>query len=517
MRGAAGTMLASATLLTLSPSLFAAPQSGTTAVTTVPDGTAYWAVVTGTAVNVRSGPSAQSAYAFGKLKQGDLVRVLKEEYGWARVQTEGNAFGDVFAFVPADRRVTLSADGTTATVSARTEVRAPSVEAGSSPDKSWKQIGSAEAGTTLSVLGTATGEKESVYKVKVPATSEAWINMQFIRKANAAESATAMTAPAAVAVTTPVATAATTETTATTVTSGIAVPVNAPDAGAPAPTPIAADFGNSPVIPPLLGQQPVNASVETPAAETVTVETVTTTKRTTKPKFVSRRTTLDDLETQFKAVHSQPEASAEFEALLPKYEELATAYDAASGVQGVAEFRSKQLSLMITTQKGSQEIRRIGAKYNTNKQDIAELVLNIQRRSEFTAIGVLNASAVYDGERLPEMYRVCDPMTGATIAYVEPNADIAMAPMIGTLVGVKGGKQYDPALRLTVITPLSIDLLTQRDTPQVTKSESTRPIEDAGKFVPANVAVTAPTSSPVTAPEATPCPEGFAPAPGATP
>ncbi len=521
MRGAAGTMLASATLLTLSPSLFAAPQSGTTAVTTVPDGTAYWAVVTGSAVNVRSGPSAQSAYAFGKLKQGDLVRVLKEEYGWARVQTEGNAFGDVFAFVPADRRVTLSADGTTATVSARTEVRAPNVEAGSSPDKSWKQIGSAEAGTTLSVLGTATGEKESVYKVKVPATSEAWINMQFIRKANAAESATAMTAtapaPAAVAVTTPVATAATTETTATTVTSGVAVPVNAPDAGAPAPTPIAADFGSSPIIPPLLGQQPVNASVETPAAETVTVETVTTTTRTTKPKFVSRRTTLDDLETQFKAVRSQPEASAEFEALLPKYDELATANDAARGVQGVAGARAKQLSLLIETQRGSQEIRRIDAKRNTNKQDIAELVMNIQRRSDFTAIGVLNASAVYDGERLPEMYRVCDPITGATIAYVEPNADIAMAPMIGTLVGVKGGKQYDPALRITVITPLSIDLLTQRDTPQVTKSESTRPIAEAGKFVPANVAVTAPASSPVTAPEAAPCPEGFAPAPGATP
>lgn len=517
MRGAAGTMLASATLLTLSPSLFAAPQSGTTAVTTVPDGTAYWAVVTGTAVNVRSGPSAQSAYAFGKLKQGDLVRVLKEEYGWVRVQTEGNAFGDVFAFVPADRRVTLSADGTTATVSARTEVRAPNLEAGSSPDKSWKQIGSAEAGTTLSVLGTAAGEKESVYKVKVPATSEAWINMQFIRKANAAESASAITTVTAPAVTTPVASTATTEQTTTTVNSGVAVPVNAPDAGAPAPTPIAADFGSSPVIPPLLGQQPVNASVETPAAETVTVETVTTTTRTTKPKFVSRRGTLDDLEAQFKAVRSQPEASAEFEALLPKYDELATAHDAASGVQGVAGARAKQLSLLIETQKGSQEIRRIDAKRNTNKQDIADLVLNIQRRSDFTAIGVLNASAVYDGERLPEMYRVCDPITGATIAYVEPNADIAMAPMIGTLVGVKGGKQYDPALRITVITPLSIDLLTQRDTPQVTRSESTRPIADAGKFVPANVAVTAPASSPVTAPEATPCPEGFAPAPGATP
>jgi SH3-like domain-containing protein len=76
-------MLASAALLTLThPLVAAAPQS---AVAT--DGSPYWAVVTGNAVNLRSGPSAQSAYAFGKLKQGDLVRVVKEEYGWARVQT----------------------------------------------------------------------------------------------------------------------------------------------------------------------------------------------------------------------------------------------------------------------------------------------------------------------------------------------------------------------------------------------------------------------------------------------
>jgi hypothetical protein len=261
----------------------------------------------------------------------------------------------------------------------------------------------------------------------------------------------------------------------------------------------------------------VNASVQTPTTESVTVETVTTTTRTTKPKFVSRRSTLDDLEAQFKAVRSQPDASAEFEALLPKYDELAAARDAANGVKGVAGARVKQLSLLIETQTQMQELQRTRTGLDTKKKDIADLVLNIQRRSDFTAIGVLNASAVYDGERLPEMYRICDPTTGATIAYVEPNADIAMAPMIGTLVGVKGGKQYDPALRLTVITPLSIDLLTQRETPQVTKTESTRPIGDAGKFVPATVVPAAPTSSPEAAPEAAPCPEGFAPAPGATP
>ena len=542
-------MLASATLLTLSPSVYAAPQAGASVASSATDGTnssSYWAVVTGNAVNVRSGPSAQSAYAFGKLKQGDVVHVLKEEYGWARVQTQGNAFGDVCAFVPADRRVTLSADRTTATISARTELRAPNVEAGSSPDKSWKQIGFADAGTTLAVLGTADGEKESVYKVKVPATAEAWINMQFLRRASDAETASATTAAATTA-TTPAATtvaaapaygASSPAATATdTATAGVITPVNQPNAGAPAPTPVTPDIGassgtssdasstavagGSPAIPPLLGPKPVNASTtttETTPAGIVTVTTTTTTRTTkpttkpaTKPTWTSSRTTLDGLERQFNAVRAEPEASAEYAALKAEYEKLAAESNAAGSVKGVANTRAQQISYMLEAQTATEEMRRTKASHEANKKGIADLILNIQRRADFTAIGILNASTVYDGQQLPELYRICDPMTSATIAYVEPNADIAMAPMIGTLVGVKGGKQFDPALRLTVISPLSIDLLTQRDTPQVTKTESTRPVEDAGKFVPATTAPAAPS------PESTLCPEDFTPARGATP
>jgi SH3-like domain-containing protein len=523
-------MLASATLLTLSPSVYAAPQAGAPVASSATDGTnssSYWAVVTGNAVNVRSGPSAQSAYAFGKLKQGDVVHVLKEEYGWARVQTQGNAFGDVCAFVPADRRVTLSADRTTATISARTELRAPNVEAGSSPDKSWKQIGFADAGTTLTVLGTADGEKESVYKVKVPATAEAWINMQFLRRASDAETATANSVTTA---TTTVATAAAATTTvaAAPAPAGVVTPVNQPNAGAPAPTPVTPDIGSSttttatssagsPAIPPLLGPKPVNAATTegTTAPGTVVTTTVTTTRSTTPntntPKWVSSRATFDDLEQQFKAVRSQPDAGAEFEALKAKYEDLAAQDGSAGSVKGVAGARAQQLTLLLETQSEVQKLERTKASLDTNKKGIADLILNIQRRADFTAIGILNASAVYDGQRLPELYRICDPMTSATIAYVEPNADIAMAPMIGTLVGVKGGKQFDPALRLTVISPLSIDILTQRDTPQVTKTEATRPVEEAGKFVPATTAPEAPS------PESALCPEDFTPARGATP
>ena len=525
MRGAAGMMLASAALLTLSPSVLAFHQSGT-APANAGDASSYWAVVTGNGVNLRSGPSAQSAYAFGKLRQGDLVRVVKEDYGWARVQTQGTAFGDVIAFVPADRRVSVSADGTTATVNARTELRAPNVDAGSSPDKSWKQIGAVDAGTTLTVVGTAEGEKESVLKVKVPASAEAWVNLTFLRRASEAESASATNAVATAA--SAAAPAATPDPAAPSVpvvpaadaSTAVSPPVNTEPAGAAAPTAaapeVAANTGvsptsgggiesiSSPVIPPLLGEQPKNASVvaaETPAAQASEEPT-----RAAKPKFVSRRATLDDLESQFKAVRAQAQADAEFEALRAKYEELASANDAYGSVKGMADARARQLTLLIETQVQVQELERKKASADTNRKGIAELILNIQRRADYTAIGVLNASAVYDGSRLPELYRVCDPTTGATIAYVEPNPDIPMATMVGTLIGVRGGKSFDPALRLTVISPLSMELLTMRETPQVIKTDSTRPIEAAGTLTPAQ-----------SAQEPQPCPEDFSPAPAATP
>jgi SH3-like domain-containing protein len=513
MRGAAGMMLASAALLTL-PHPFVASAVALAPTIRPAETDAYWAVVTGNAVNLRSGPSAQSAYAFGRLTQGNLVRVAKEEFGWARVTAEGSAFADVVVFVPADRRVTASADGTSITVNARTELRAPNVDAGSSPDKSWKQVGTVEPGTTFASLGLANGQKEDVYRVKAPASTEAWVNLQFLRRATDAEiAATSAVAPAtAAATTTAAAPAAVTEAAP----ASTETPANAPEAGAPAATAAApataADLGggieplSSPAIPPLLGEQPKNTSAMA-AAEPAPAP---------KPRRVTARATLDDLEHQFKAVRNQPQADAEFETLRVRYEDLAASTEAGGGIKGLADARARQLALMQQIQQQVQEVQRAKVSADERRKGIAELVLNIERRAEYTAVGILNASAVYDGQRLPELYRVCDALTGATIAYVEPNADVPLATMVGTLVGIKGGKTVDPALRLTVISPMSVELLTQRDTPQVTRTEATRPIEAAGTFEPAPTATDAPHPDAVPCPD-NPAPDTFVPAPNAAP
>ena len=109
----------------------------------------YFATVTADNVYVRSGPSVQSSYPFGKMDRGEVVRVVEENFGWARVQTAGRAFADMNGFIPVDDRAQLSVDGATITANATTELRAPNISADSTPDSSWKQIGRIEAGATL--------------------------------------------------------------------------------------------------------------------------------------------------------------------------------------------------------------------------------------------------------------------------------------------------------------------------------------------------------------------------------
>ena len=541
-------MLASAVLLTLTPSVLAVAQGAASPAPTPATTQPYWAVVTANAVNVRSGPSAQSAYAFGKLNQGAVVRVVQEEYGWAKIQTTGSAFASLWAYVPADRRVTLSADKATAQVTARTEVRAPNTDAGGSPDKSWKQIGRVEAGTTLSVLGTVEGEKDSVYKVRLPETSEGWVNKSFLRAASESEAAGAVVsanAPATTVAATPATATNAANAAPAAAPASTSIPANVPAAGSPTTTTTVTTGTttvdpslNSPSIPPLMGQPvaitttttvtttegPGNGTAATGTPGTTTSGGTSTTvtqdggATAVTTTTTTRRTTISDLETQFEAVKPHPEATEELNDLLKKYEEFAATPGEGDASVRRAKARIEQLRIITETNTQTETIKRTQKALTENKDEISKLILDMQRRADYTAIGVLNASAVYDGEKLPELYRVCDPMTSATIAYVTPNPNIPMSTMLGTLVGVKGGKDFDPALRLNVINPMVIELLTTRETPQVAKSDETKPIAEAGKVTPATVKTVEPAKQAEPAkdtqpPAAAPVPPAQSPAP----
>ena len=157
----------------------------------------FTATINADNVYVRSGPSVNSAYPFGKLKLGDVVDVEEESYGWAKVRTRGPAFAQIHGYVLANDKVTLSPDGKTLTAVSVTEVRAPNIGADGNPDSSFKAIGQLQPGETLAVVGEVSGDREKVHKVALPPNASGWVNMNYVRRASSGESQAIVGAPTA--------------------------------------------------------------------------------------------------------------------------------------------------------------------------------------------------------------------------------------------------------------------------------------------------------------------------------
>ena len=87
------------------------------------------------------------------------------------------------------------------------------------------------------------------------------------------------------------------------------------------------------------------------------------------------------------------------------------------------------------------------------------------RPVRYSVMGQLVASGVYDGRKLPRLYRILDTGSHRTVAYVRPGPALHPGSKLGRYVGVVGSSQYDPALRLDVIDATRIDVLAAYPSP----------------------------------------------------
>ena len=85
-----------------------------------------------------------------------------------------------------------------------------------------------------------------------------------------------------------------------------------------------------------------------------------------------------------------------------------------------------------------------------------------ERSVDYVAVGRLDASTIYDGKRLPKLFRLRDLSTGRTVGYLRPSNKVKLPEMLGHLIGIVGEKSYDGGLRLNVLTPRRIDMLEPR-------------------------------------------------------
>ncbi|MEI6272290.1 MAG: hypothetical protein WCQ03_02340 [Phycisphaerae bacterium] len=424
----------------------------------------YSGTVAANDVYIRCGPSATSTYPFGKLSMGDVVEVIEDSFGWAMVRTSGPSFKNIYGYVLANDKVVLSADGQTLTVNAETEVRAPNIGADGNPDASFKAIGKVNSGEMLKVVATINGEREKVYKISIPATCKGYINGNYIRRSSAGEATKMAEAKASAPVVKP-ATGANTVSVIEEKTKEVSETIPATDT---TPAKVITEETKKETVITETVVTPAPTEVAKPAVKAVEVVVVAPPVKTAQMIAAEkRRQTFKDLEVIWITVKAEPLASSEVGVLKDRYMILMNDAECEAEIRNVVETRVKQLIVQIEAQQRIRQLKELRSVIDADTDQVRAIKIALEARSDYTVVGILNASSIYDGKRLPLLYRLVDPAVGQTVAYVTAKNPAQLATMLGTLVGIRGEKRYDEALRVSVIDPTAVEILTTRKSGQV--------------------------------------------------
>ena len=171
------------------------------------------------------------------------------------------------------------------------------------------------------------------------------------------------------------------------------------------------------------------------------------------------------MEQLFAAVQKQSTEEAEYGPLLS---EVTRMYDATAdtpenaGLRTALRQRQSVLKIRQRVQEATRANASLGERATEREQELVNKVRELEIQRSYAVVGRLLPSAVYDGRRLPRMYRVQSlGVTEAprTMGYLRPSDDINLENMLGETIGVVGTPELDPRLNLLIIEPLKIDLI----------------------------------------------------------
>jgi hypothetical protein len=157
------------------------------------------------------------------------------------------------------------------------------------------------------------------------------------------------------------------------------------------------------------------------------------------------------LEQRFAQISARPLAEQDnLAGLLADYRDLA-------GREGLSDEQQVVINTRVELLQGRLQLQQAMAQLEQQKQQLEER--RAQRPISYDAVGTLMASSLYNGQRLPLLYRMVDPMSGLTVGYVEPASTLRLVDVLGKTVGVVGETRYDPTLRLKIIRPKQVVVL----------------------------------------------------------
>lgn len=453
-------------------------------------------VVTADAAQLRAGNSSFS-YSVAVVKAGTMLRVDGDDGTWLRVS------------YPAGSRALATADdlvnptpGQPARLKKPSRLLALNSEVG--PRGSFMPLLATDLppDTSINVIEAVKSEdtRTAAFFIQIPDNARAFIDRSALRKATDEE-----TAKFAGLTSTPSTTPSTTN------------PAPAGNVVASTPTPPAPS--NNPVPP---GFTPVNPPSTAPSTTVITTtdpttapSTTTETATTTPPPPPAPRqpSRIEQLNEMFDRVWKQPAESAELDEAIAELRGYTETLSSSPADRAIAKSMQRRISALelrrdLRNEKLRQEETR--RSIDTKVTQLRQRILELESQRVYTVIGRLIPSAVYDGSRLPMLYRIESPEPGSarTLGYLQPDPKLDLSSKLGVVVGIEGDIRFEDSLKANIITARKVDQISLEPvqpkvigTEQVVKTTTTttttttqppQPAQDKPQEIPSMVPVEEP-------------------------
>lgn len=384
--------------------------------------------VTADQAEVRCGWGSDGWYSVGRVPRDGLLVVDGREGEWLRVRyPDGLGFGVLF------RASDLTIDAGTATLTR--PARPIYANRADTVTGSWmKMTGEPfQPGATFTVLDTL-GPNGEMVLVVAPESVRGYVLASDVRRADdGARPAAPDTADESAA---------------------------ASPAEASAPQPLAENEDSHPAEggPATASDTPGSDGVDDESARGDSATPEEPALEVTDPRAVP---TPEELFAAYDTVVREPIESAELEPLIAEFASGIAAVPEGSRERALLASRLSLLELRRDLQRDLRAVVSATERAAREQRAIDELVVDWRSRPEYSAVGRLLASALYDGRRLPLMYRLqsLDGLGGRTIAYIVPDDALDLDAKLGGVVGVVGPARRDRTIRVRLIEPERVDLL----------------------------------------------------------
>jgi len=171
--------------------------------------------------------------------------------------------------------------------------------------------------------------------------------------------------------------------------------------------------------------------------------------------------TPEELYAAYRRVVDEPIEGAELAPLIAEFEAAIGRAEPGSADAQRLGARLELLEIRRELQRDLSDVETAADRAAREREAINRLVVDWRSRPAYTVVGRLMASALYDGRRLPLMYRLqsLDGPGGRTIAYILPSDELDLNAKIGAVVGVVGDARRDRTISVRLVEPERVDVL----------------------------------------------------------